>query len=540
MDEFHEPKFPLEEEDDLYDHQLPLRSAPSFEIYNTNEGFGDDPEQVLLRTFTIGDSIEAIDSDDFSFRKKGMDLIEEEEENENRSVEEEAERLVSPPMNIEAGLGVDGKGFGGGVRSGSYTSDILSMPNMQESSDLEEDYKRLVDEYPNHPLFLRNYAQLLQSKGDLHGAEEYFLRATLADPDDGEILMRCGKLVWELHRDKERALHYLEQAVQAAPQDSDISAAYASFLWETEDDEDSKGDEKLETNNENDEENYYKMIDENPTNPSFLKNYAQFLMQSMGDLQGAEDYFLRATQEDPEDGEILMQYAKLVWELHHDKDRALHYFERASQASPQDSHVLAAYASFLWEIEDDEEEGGKQETNSKDNEKEQQIKLVNPSQQRIEPVTLVSHLAAGQEIDHTDLTAANCGKHGNLEDCHKKMIDENPTNPLFLKIYARFLVQSKKDLQAAEEYYSRAILADPHDGEILSEYAQLVWELHHDQEKALLYFEQAVQASPTDSHVLAAYACFLWEIDDGEANISRESPIQEPLLQENTATAANA
>lgn len=58
--------------------------------------------------------------------------------------------------------------------------------------------------------------------------------------------------------------------------------------------------------------------------------------------------------------------------------------------------------------------------------------------------------------------------------------------------------QSKGDLEGAEEYFSRAILANPGDGEIMSQYAKLVWELHHDHDKALCYFEQAVQDSPAD------------------------------------------
>lgn len=61
-------------------------------------------------------------------------------------------------------------------------------------------------------------------------------------------------------------------------------------------------------------------------------------------------------------------------------------------------------------------------------------------------------------------------------------------------------VQSKRDLQAAEDYYSRAISADPSDGETISEYARLEWKLHHDQEKALLLFEQAVKATPGDRY----------------------------------------
>lgn len=59
----------------------------------------------------------------------------------------------------------------------------------------------------------------LKSKGDLQGAEEYYYRATLADPEDGEIMVLYAKLVWEHHHDQDRALSYFERAAQAAPQD---------------------------------------------------------------------------------------------------------------------------------------------------------------------------------------------------------------------------------------------------------------------------------------------------------------------------------
>lgn len=62
------------------------------------------------------------------------------------------------------------------------------------------------------------------------------------------------------------------------------------------------------------------------------------------------------------------------------------------------------------------------------------------------------------------------------------------------------ILQSKGDVQGAEEYYSRAILADPKDGEVLSQYAKLIWELHQDHERASSYFERAVEASPEDRY----------------------------------------
>lgn len=69
---------------------------------------------------------------------------------------------------------------------------------------------------------------------------------------------------------------------------------------------------------------------------------------------------------------------------------------------------------------------------------------------------------------------------------------------LFLNLTTVFEWQSKGDLPSAEEYYSRAVLADPGDGEIMSEYAKLVWEVHRDHGKASSYFERAVQATPED------------------------------------------
>lgn len=111
---------------------------------------------------------------------------------------------------------------------------------------------------------------------------------------------------------------------------------------------------------QSDMETYYKkMVDENPGNALFLRNYAQFLYQAKGDPQRAEEYYSRAILADPGDGEILSQYAKLVWELHHDEERASSHFKKAVQATPHDSHVLAAFAGFLWETEDDDGvEGG--------------------------------------------------------------------------------------------------------------------------------------------------------------------------------------
>ncbi|XP_058745739.1 uncharacterized protein LOC131618559 [Vicia villosa] len=365
-----------------------LRSAPSFEIYNKSHHHEDhdynnninDPEQVLRRTAL---SLETIGSDEFTFERGNMDLIEETEnevendwstEIQNLNIDDDEDVQPStPPMYLATGLGVDG-----GEVAVSGNNDMLFVPSLQESEDLQEYYKKMVHEYPSHPLILKKYAHFLQGKGELQDAEEYFHRATEADPNDGEILMHYAKLVWENHHDRDRASVYFERAAQTSPQDSDVLAAYVSFLWETEDDENEDGDcqtqndmekqenvpvktskeengvENLTTTNFNEDSNdadYLKLIDENPKNPLFLKKYAQFLFQTKKDLEAAEGYYSRAVSADPSNGETISEYAKLHWELHHDQEKALSLFEQAVQATPEDSNVLAAYTCFLWETE---------------------------------------------------------------------------------------------------------------------------------------------------------------------------------------------
>ncbi|XP_049386979.1 uncharacterized protein LOC125851242 [Solanum stenotomum] len=377
-----------------------LPKEPSFCIYNTEDGVDELKEnQDLVRSVTIGDIISDIGSSDFSFGKKGMGLIEEDEN-------EDGEKRVFYEVN-ELGFEESEP-----VISSKYLGGVESEPlDFDGNGDVEEYYKRVLKEDPSNPLFLRNYAQLLQSKGDLSGAEHYYLQATLADPKDGDTLSQYAKLVWELHQDKDRASDYFERAVRAAPENSHVLGAYASFLWDINDDEseeemNTQSDKtKIEESGEatvsrnidyeeanrpvspplhlaaglgigvnlvgggspvdytaavsdmdgNAEEEYMRMIKENPHNPVLLRNYAQFLSQSKGDLLGAEEYYSRAILADPTDGETISQYAMLIWQLHRDEDKASTYFKRAVQASPEDGDVLAAYARFLWQTEEDED-----------------------------------------------------------------------------------------------------------------------------------------------------------------------------------------
>ncbi|KAH0685175.1 hypothetical protein KY284_015728 [Solanum tuberosum] len=393
-----------------------LQTELSFSVYNDEDFKEMINDGKLVRAVTIGNEIEDLVSDDFSFGKCIMDLIKEDDDNEDCDEKEdkESEERNEPvcPMYLAAGFGIDVSGMnhsgdiksltmGGLMRAGSG-ADIVPL-NFDEIGDVEAHYKSLLEEYPFNPLVLRNYAQLLQSKGDLSGAEEYYFQATLADPQDGDILSQYATLVWQLHHDKDRALSYFEHATHVDPENSYVLAAYANFLWEINyDDNEHDAGTHLDETKEIEEvamshnmdfeqdnrqaspllnlaagfgigncefsgemtlneliaaEDYYKsMIQENPNNPLVLRNYAQFLDQRKGDLRGAEEYYSRAVLTDASDGEIISQYANFIWHLHHDQNKASSYFKRAVQASPGNCDVLASYARFLWETEEDEDE----------------------------------------------------------------------------------------------------------------------------------------------------------------------------------------
>ncbi|KAJ8513496.1 hypothetical protein OPV22_003930 [Ensete ventricosum] len=115
-----------------------------------------------------------------------------------------------------------------------------------------------------------------------------------------------------------------------------------------------------------------------------------------------------------------------------------------------------------------------------------------------------------------------------IADYYQQMLRTDPSNPLLLRNYGRFLHEVEGDAKGAEECYGRAILASPGDGEVLSLYGKLVWETQRDEERAEAYYERAVEASPDDCYVLGSYAHFLWDAEEEEEGRKEEaSPLVE-------------
>ncbi|WOL06311.1 hypothetical protein Cni_G15043 [Canna indica] len=116
-----------------------------------------------------------------------------------------------------------------------------------------------------------------------------------------------------------------------------------------------------------------------------------------------------------------------------------------------------------------------------------------------------------------------------ISDYYQQMLRSDPSNPLLLRNYGRFLHEVEGDAEGAAEYYGRAILENPEDGEVMSLYGKLLWEVHGNGERAEAYFERAVEASPDDCYVLGSYAQFLWDAEDEEEDRRTEERL--PLVE---------
>uniref|UniRef100_A0ACD5URF3 Uncharacterized protein n=1 Tax=Avena sativa TaxID=4498 RepID=A0ACD5URF3_AVESA len=201
------------------DETAGLHTELSFSIYNT---FGSSSKQAPVQMEPHHEQVE----------------LEEDQEEETPAQPE----LPELPLFLARGMGIDRIASGlftaGMLGSEAAVARVMSGVDQKAVMALDAQYKEMVDEQPGNALFLRNYAQFLHEvKGDPRRAEEYYSRAMLADPSDGEIMSQYAKLVWAVHRDHDRSLDYFQKSVQAAPRDSHVLAAYASFLWEQDDDD---------------------------------------------------------------------------------------------------------------------------------------------------------------------------------------------------------------------------------------------------------------------------------------------------------------
>ncbi|KAL8470321.1 hypothetical protein ACS0TY_032970 [Phlomoides rotata] len=93
---------------------------------------------------------------------------------------------------------------------------------------------------------------------------------------------------------------------------------------------------------------YQMNVSQDPNNPLFLCNYAQFLHLVARDYDRAEECFKRAVQVMPPDSESLSQYANFLWTVRKDYLGAEESYLQGLTLEPDNSYYASRYANFLW------------------------------------------------------------------------------------------------------------------------------------------------------------------------------------------------
>lgn len=95
-------------------------------------------------------------------------------------------------------------------------------------------YQKGLEQDPDNPLLLANYAQFLYLVvNDYDRAEEYFKRAVKVEPPDAEALNKYASFLWQARKDLWAAEETYQEAIAADSGNSYYTANYAHFLWNT-------------------------------------------------------------------------------------------------------------------------------------------------------------------------------------------------------------------------------------------------------------------------------------------------------------------
>jgi Tfp pilus assembly protein PilF len=95
---------------------------------------------------------------------------------------------------------------------------------------------------------------------------------------------------------------------------------------------------------------------------------------------------------------------------------------------------------------------------------------------------------------------------------YKRAIEANQNHSFTLAAYADFLQKVREDTNGAEVHYKRAIEVDPNYCYALNGYANFLRSVRQDMDAAEAYYKRAIEADPQDQHALTSYARFLQDV----------------------------
>ena len=221
----------------------------------------------------------------------------------------------------------------------------------------------------------------------------------------------------------------------------------------------------------------------NPGGPE-LAAAARFRADN-GDLEGAEDRYVRAVRAAPKDPGILGQYAAFLASERADPAGAWYFYELALQQAPQDVDLLAKAGRVLW-------------ADGKVDEAERALSSaleVDPEHQAtLELLAMLVHF----ERDDADRAAE-------LYD----RASPGTEDPSLLACHAEFLTRALKAHDRAEEAYRRALDLSPTSGAVHEDYGFFVDRVRGEPERAEELLRRAVELEPESPRRLSALGHFL-------------------------------
>ncbi|MBF0294067.1 MAG: hypothetical protein HQL96_02675 [Magnetococcales bacterium] len=206
----------------------------------------------------------------------------------------------------------------------------------------ERIYRRALEEEPDNPDFLGDFALFLQEKrGDDDQAENFWRRAIAADPEHARNLGNFAVFQHEVRGNDDMAEQLYLRAIAADPHEALHASNFALFLHEV------RGEDDVA------EEFHERALRLNGDDPSVLANFALFLHNTRRDDDRAEELYRRAMLADGEDANCLGNFALFMKNVRHDYDVAEKYFQLALQVNPRHAGHLGNFAIFMKHIRHD-------------------------------------------------------------------------------------------------------------------------------------------------------------------------------------------
>lgn len=218
-------------------------------------------------------------------------------------------------------------------------------------------------------------------------------------------------------------------------------------------------DDLIESNPEEAEQLFERLIKGSPNNAEGLIKYAEFLANVRHDVKKAEEYFRRAVEIDPSNDQVICKFADFLSDVKKDADKAEEMYLQAIEKNPNNADSRNNYADFLIKYRKNYSGADEQFDLALNSSPDDRFILTNYA------VFLQQELEDDRRAEEIFLRAINA-----------KPVEGDDADPY--GSYANFLLLRRQNVEQAKAMYERAIHQDPFNAINLTNYAQALFILN--------------------------------------------------------------